>query len=438
MATSKITLDEGTTTNTATNTISEDAVTKHLARVVINNSSGTEVSPATEATLGSIKTAVEIMDDWDETNRAAVNPIAGQVGVQGASGIVTALTQRVVLATDVALPAGTNAIGKLAANDGIDIGDVDITSVIPGTGTSNLGKAEDGIHVTGDVGVMALGVRQAANAPLSGADGDYEPLQTDANGHLKVNIIDALPAGTNGIGKLTANSGVDIGDVDILSIAAGDNNIGNVDIVTVPAPLSTTGGGTEATALRVTLASDGTGLVSVDDNGGSLTVDGTLTINGDVAHDGIDSGNPVKVGGQARQTNPAAVADADRVNAIYDDIGRQVITGSIRDLKVNQQTTITSSTSETTIVTAGAAGVFHDLYGLIISNTSATGLSVTIKDATAGTTRFIIYVPATDTRGFMLPESAGHNQAAAANNWTATCSASVASVQITALCVKNV
>lgn len=33
------------------------------------------------------------------------------------------------------------------------------------------------------------------------------------------------------------------------------------------------GGGVEATALRVTLASDSTGLVSVDDNGGSLTVD---------------------------------------------------------------------------------------------------------------------------------------------------------------------
>lgn len=36
------------------------------------------------------------------------------------------------------------------------------------------------------------------------------------------------------------------------------------------------GGGTEANALRVTLASDSTGVVSVDDNGGSLTVDGTV------------------------------------------------------------------------------------------------------------------------------------------------------------------
>lgn len=45
----------------------------------------------------------------------------------------------------------------------------------------------------------------------------------------------SLNAGTNAIGKLAANSGVDIGDVDVTSIAAGDNNIGNVDVVTLPA-----------------------------------------------------------------------------------------------------------------------------------------------------------------------------------------------------------
>ena len=40
-----------------------------------------------------------------------------------------------------------------------------------------------------------------------------------------------------------------------------------------------TGGGVEAGALRVTLANDSTGVLSVDDNGGSLTVDGTVTAN---------------------------------------------------------------------------------------------------------------------------------------------------------------
>lgn len=42
-------------------------------------------------------------------------------------------------------------------------------------------------------------------------------------GNVDVVTLPALPAGTN-----------NIGDVDILSIAAGDNNIGNVDVVTLP------------------------------------------------------------------------------------------------------------------------------------------------------------------------------------------------------------
>ena len=43
-------------------------------------------------------------------------------------------------------------------------------------------------------------------------------------------ITNALPAGTNAIGKLAANSGVDIGDVDVTSISAGSNLIGDVGL----------------------------------------------------------------------------------------------------------------------------------------------------------------------------------------------------------------
>lgn len=80
------------------------------------------------AVLDAIAASAAVMDDWDESDRAKVNPIVGQAGVQGGSGAVSNTTQRVVLATDVALPAGTNTIGKLAANSGVDIGDVDVTS----------------------------------------------------------------------------------------------------------------------------------------------------------------------------------------------------------------------------------------------------------------------------------------------------------------------
>lgn len=91
-------------------------------------------------------------------------------------------------------------------------------------------------------------------------------------------------------------------------------------------------GGVEAAALRVTIASDSTGVLSVDDNGGALTVDGTVTAAnaaGDVASDTADSGNPVKVGGKAVNmdgTAPGtAVTEADRANFITDLYGRQCV-----------------------------------------------------------------------------------------------------------------
>lgn len=161
-----------------------------------------------------------------------------------------------------------------------------------------------------------------------------------------------------------------------------------------------------------------------------------VTSSGSVAHDAADSGNPVKVGGQARTTNPTAVQDGDRSNFITDKLGKQVVVSSVRDLKTVQQTTITNTTAETTIGTAVAA-TFLDLYSLVLTNTSATGTTVTIKDATAGTTRLVIYVPANDTRGIALTESAAIPQAAVNNNWTATCGTAVTSLEVTALFVRN-
>lgn len=136
-----------------------------------------------DADTGNIATAAaaiqvsgEIIDDWDESDRCKVNPIVGQAGLQGASGAVSANTLRVTLATDVALPTGANTIGSIASIT---------TSVTPGTGASNLGKAEDAGHTTGDVGVMALAVSNEANTARA-ADGDYLPLATDTEGNLRV------------------------------------------------------------------------------------------------------------------------------------------------------------------------------------------------------------------------------------------------------------
>lgn len=113
------------------------------------------------------------------------------------------------------------------------------------------------------------------------------------------------------------------------------------------------------------------------------------------------------------------------------------VTGVLRANKVDQKTDITSSTSETTVLTAGGAGVLLDVYAVIVSNTSASAADVTFRDDTAGTTRFNIQVPAGDVRGFMLPVDAGFKQAVANKPWTAQSSASVASLKITVMAVKN-
>ena len=47
-----------------------------------------------------IETAVQIVDDWDESDRAKVNPIVGQAGVAAGAGAVKATVQRVTLASD--------------------------------------------------------------------------------------------------------------------------------------------------------------------------------------------------------------------------------------------------------------------------------------------------------------------------------------------------
>ena len=53
---------------------------------------------------------------------------------------------------------------------------------IHGTGATDLGKAEDAAHTSGDTGIMGLTVRKDTPAALSGTDGDYQPTITDKNG----------------------------------------------------------------------------------------------------------------------------------------------------------------------------------------------------------------------------------------------------------------
>jgi len=145
--------------------------------------------------------------DVDVTSISAGANIIGKVGIDQTT---PGTTNRVDIGA--ALPIGANAIGKLAANSGVDIGDVDVTSVVPGVAATNLGKAEDAAHTTGDTGVMILGVRNDGTASLVNVDGDYTPLATDEYGRLKVVVTNQLNPISSANWKYAAINAAGAGD----------------------------------------------------------------------------------------------------------------------------------------------------------------------------------------------------------------------------------
>jgi len=58
-----------------------------------------------------------------------------------------------------------------------------------------------------------------------------------------------------------------------------------------------------------------------------VTVSGTQSViaGGNVAHDAVDTGNPVKIGGKASSTLPMVVSPGDRVDAWFGASGQQII-----------------------------------------------------------------------------------------------------------------
>lgn len=149
--------------------------------------------------------------------------------------------------------------------------------------------------------------------------------------------------------------------------------------------------------------------------------DGNLLgeISGDVAADAADSGNPLKIGGVARTTNPTAVADADRVNATFDDLGRQLTRPvQVRDLIVTARATVSTGT-ETTLL-SGASGSYHDLIFIHATNSSGAATTIDVRSVTGGNVVLTLDVPATgvgnSNPSVTLPVP--YPQDATGNNWT--------------------
>jgi hypothetical protein len=118
------------------------------------------------------------------------------------------------------------------------------------------------------------------------------------------------------------------------------------------------------------------------------------TVYGNVAHDIADTGNPVKVGGVARSTDPSVVASGDRTHFLTDLIGRLVVSPySIPENTLSGVTSAITNTSDTAVIAAQGAGVRIYVTQMVILNTSATATLVNIKDGT--TTIYTVNAPAT-------------------------------------------
>lgn len=159
---------------------------------------------AAAARINVNRAQVGILEDGATRGRYATVSAANALKVDG-----SAVTQP-VSGTVTATPSGAAAV----VGTGTEATAQRVTIATDSTGV--LSVDDNGASLTVDYATTGSGTATGALRV---------ELPTNGTGVVGLN------AGTNAIGKLAANSGVDIGDVDILSIAAGTNSIGNVGIV---------------------------------------------------------------------------------------------------------------------------------------------------------------------------------------------------------------
>ena len=241
-----------------------------------------------------------------------------------------------------------------------------------------------------------------------------------------------LPSGAATAAKQPAIGTAGTASADVITVQGVTSMVAlKVDGSAVTQPVSGTvtiqdGGGSITVDGTVAASQSGTwtvtgagGTFPVTDSGGSLTVDApvgtpvfvrlsdgssaitslavTATCAGDVADDAADSGNPVKIGAKCRTSMTAVtpVAGGDRVNLCADSDGVQFarLNGPLADI-VSGTVGITDGSS-TSVISAAGAGVKIYVTTVIISNSSATAVTVDLRDGTGGSVKATFPVPAT-------------------------------------------
>jgi hypothetical protein len=299
------------------------------ASLPLPSGAATAANQATaNAALAAIQTAVELLD----------NTVVGtelQVDIVGA------------------LPAGGNAIGKLAANSGVDIGDVDVTSVTPGTTAAALGKAEDAVHATGDVGVLMLGVRRDAASSGVDTDGDYCTFAFDSSGRLHTSVSNTVTVtGTVTAAQATA-ANLNMTEANSAAIAASlaivddwdEADRAKVNPIAGQAGVQGNSGAVTALTQRVVLATDvalpaGTNLLGKAAVGEDCKIvyDGTTSVTVKYANiDTATSGNNAIVAAVANKKIKVVslfLAASGAVDVYFND-GTANLLGGTRKVKLD-------------------------------------------------------------------------------------------------------
>ena len=439
MADGTIAVTEGAGKNLDTEQLTVAATTVQRERV--------QVAGAADVAIAAVKNA-------DPTTEYGLVTRNLPSGIQNVNVTQQALvTNRLASATLGALNAAVTIDASGAGTIGWECG-AGLTGTLLFEAT-----VDDSVWFTVDmVTVGGLSMLQTLNTGGSAARGQFLGL-----GYSQVRMrVSAYTSGST-IGKLVASAGTSVvkSPTGTGGSALQVQGTGSHDFAVVGNPLQTAGYASAAAPADVTdgdlvrfwALRNGAQAVNLTAAGALIPGDATngldidvtrmpvdaaaAEVQGTVADAVADAQNPVGIGLTARQTNRTAVADGNRVRAIADDMGRQVVVvGQVRDLVSHQHTQIASSSAETTIVTA-VASEFHDLVMLVLTNQTATAVNVTIKDATAGTTRMIVALAANG--GAVLPFPVPLPQLAAVNNnWTATLSSAAVTVNILAQFIKNV
>lgn len=154
-----------------------------------------------------------------------------------------------------------------------------------------------------------------------------------------------------------------------------------VNITQVAGATVAQGHGTAATALRVELPTDGTGLVNVAQ---ATAANLNAQVQGAAASGFSVSGNPLLSGCRAATAAPTAVTDGQAVAAFCGAEGKQIMLPySIKELAVRGSTGATTGASQVSIIASAGGSLKNYITAIQCANIGATTSILTFTDAAA-------------------------------------------------------